>query len=42
MTQDRPFHVRRDAADAVAELIRCQNTQFDPAIVVAFLAAISR
>ena len=42
MTQPRRFEVRLDAADAVAELIRCQHTQFDPAIVAAFLTVLSR
>jgi putative nucleotidyltransferase with HDIG domain len=42
MTQDRAYRVRLDAADAVAELLRCSPAQFDPAIVTAFLAVLGR
>lgn len=42
MTQSRQHHVQMDAADAVAELLRCQETQFDPTIVAAFLTMLSR
>ena len=42
MTQDRHYRSRLDSADAVAELLRCCPTQFDPAIVAAFLAVLGR
>jgi putative two-component system response regulator len=42
MTQDRVYRVRLDSADAIAELLRCQRSQFDPDVVAGFLAAISR
>ena len=42
MTQDRAYRVRLDSADAVAELLRCSPTQFDPDIVAAFLAVLGR
>jgi len=42
MTQDRPYRVRVDAADGVAELLRCSPRQFDPQIVDAFLAVLGR
>jgi response regulator RpfG family c-di-GMP phosphodiesterase len=40
MTEDRPYGVRLDSAEAVCELLRCAGTQFDPAIVDAFLAVL--
>lgn len=43
MTQGRRENRPRfDSADAVAELLRCQGTQFDPHIVAALLAVLSR
>jgi response regulator RpfG family c-di-GMP phosphodiesterase len=42
MTQDRVYRVRLDSADAVAELLRCGRTQFDPDVVAGFLATIGR
>jgi putative nucleotidyltransferase with HDIG domain len=42
MTQDRAYCVRFDSADAVAELLRCSPTQFDPVVVNAFLAVLGR
>jgi cyclic di-GMP phosphodiesterase len=42
MTQDRVYRVRLDSADAVAELLRCRRSQFDPDVVAGFLAAIGR
>jgi putative nucleotidyltransferase with HDIG domain len=42
MTQDRVYRVRLDSADAIAELLRCRSTQFDPDIVAGFLATIGR
>lgn len=42
MTQDRAYRIRLDSSDAVAELLRCSPSQFDPEIVAAFLAVLSR
>ena len=42
MTQDRAYRSRLDSSDAVAELLRCSPAQFDPEIVAAFLAVLSR
>jgi cyclic di-GMP phosphodiesterase len=42
MTQDRQYRSRLDSAEAVAELLRCNRTQFDPAILTAFLAVLGR
>jgi putative two-component system response regulator len=42
MTQDRAYRIRLDSPDAVAEILRCSPTQFDPEIVAAFLAVLSR
>ncbi len=39
MTSDRPYRPRMKTEEAVAEVKRCENTQFDPAVVKAFLAA---
>jgi HD-GYP domain-containing protein (c-di-GMP phosphodiesterase class II) len=39
MTTDRPYRAARSAAVAAEELRRCAGTQFDPAVVEAFLAA---
>ncbi|GEJ59413.1 HD domain-containing phosphohydrolase [Anaeromyxobacter diazotrophicus] len=38
MTSDRPYRRARPLADARAEVLRCRGTQFDPAVVDAFLA----
>jgi HD-GYP domain-containing protein (c-di-GMP phosphodiesterase class II) len=38
MTTDRPYRKAMNKEDAVAELRRCANTQFDPAVVDAFIA----
>jgi diguanylate cyclase (GGDEF)-like protein len=40
MTEERPYAPVRSFADAVAELRACSGTQFDPAAVTAFLAAL--
>ena len=42
MTQDRAYRVSFDSSDAVAELLRCSPTQFDPDVVAAFLAVLGR
>lgn len=42
MTQDRTYRVSFDSSDAIAELLRCSPTQFDPDIVAAFLAVLGR
>ena len=39
MTTDRPYRAALSAAVAAAELRRCAGTQFDPAVVEAFLTA---
>jgi two-component system cell cycle response regulator len=38
MIADRPYGEQRSAEEAMAELGRCAGTQFDPAVVAAFLA----
>jgi HD-GYP domain-containing protein (c-di-GMP phosphodiesterase class II) len=38
MTSDRPYRKAMTQEDAVAELRRCANTQFDPAVIDAFIA----
>jgi diguanylate cyclase (GGDEF)-like protein len=38
---DRAYRPRRTPAEAVAELERCAGTQFDPAIVAAFVATLA-
>ena len=42
MTQDRAYRTRFDSADAVAEILRCSPSQFDPEIVAAFFAVLGR
>jgi putative two-component system response regulator len=42
MTQDRSYRVRLNSTEAVAELLRCSPSQFDPGIVPALLAVIGR
>jgi putative nucleotidyltransferase with HDIG domain len=42
MTQDRAYRVRLDSSDAIAEILRCSPSQFDPDIVAAFLAVMGR
>jgi diguanylate cyclase (GGDEF)-like protein len=37
MTSTRPYRLRRSAEEATDELERCARTQFDPAVVQAFL-----
>jgi HD-GYP domain-containing protein (c-di-GMP phosphodiesterase class II) len=42
MIHDRWYKRKRTLGDAIDEVKRCSGTQFDPAVVSAFLAAISR
>ena len=42
MVADRPYRDGMPAVAACEELIRCAGTQFDPAVVDAFLAALER
>jgi putative nucleotidyltransferase with HDIG domain len=37
MTSDRPYRERKSKGEAIEEVIRCAGTQFDPAVVEAFL-----
>jgi HD-GYP domain-containing protein (c-di-GMP phosphodiesterase class II) len=39
MTAPRPYRPARSADDAIAELRACAGTQFDPAVVEAFVTA---
>ncbi len=41
MTSDRVYRRRLTDADAIAELVRCAGTQFDPSIVAAFVQEFS-
>lgn len=38
ITSERPYRRARPFAEAKAEIVRCRGTQFDPAVVDAFLA----
>jgi diguanylate cyclase (GGDEF)-like protein len=42
MTSDRPFRPARQKADAIAELRATAGSQFDPAVVEAFVAMVER
>ena len=42
MTQDREYRSRLDSAEAIAELLRCSETQFDPEMLAAFLGVLGR
>ncbi len=37
MTTDRPYRKARSQGDAIAELLRCSGTQFDPRVVAAVI-----
>jgi putative nucleotidyltransferase with HDIG domain len=41
MTSDRPYRRKRTRMDAIAEIERCADTQFDPRIVGAFIEVTS-
>jgi two-component system cell cycle response regulator len=38
MTEDRPHAAARSVDDALAELLACSGTQFDPAVVAVFVS----
>jgi HD-GYP domain-containing protein (c-di-GMP phosphodiesterase class II) len=42
MVSDRPYRTGMSSEQAVEELTRCAGTQFDPAVVDAFIAALAR
>ena len=42
MTQDRSYRLGTRRQDAIAELLRCTPTQFDPDVVTAFLSVLGR
>jgi diguanylate cyclase (GGDEF)-like protein len=42
MVTDRPYSAARDFEAAIAELERCAGTQFDPAVVTAFVAEVRK
>ena len=42
MTSDRPYQKRRSPNEAIAELRRCAGTQFNPTIIDALVAVITR
>ena len=42
MTATRPYSTAMQVDEALAELRRCAGTQFDPAVVSAFCAAVRR
>jgi diguanylate cyclase (GGDEF)-like protein/putative nucleotidyltransferase with HDIG domain len=42
MTEERPYALARSVASACQELCDCSGTQFDPAVVKAFLSALDR
>jgi HD-GYP domain-containing protein (c-di-GMP phosphodiesterase class II) len=37
MTTPRPYRRALSATDALAEILRCAGTQFDPAVALAFV-----
>ena len=42
MTEERPYALARSVASARQELCDCSGTQFDPAVVMAFVSALDR
>jgi diguanylate cyclase (GGDEF)-like protein/putative nucleotidyltransferase with HDIG domain len=42
MTTERPYQPRRSPTEAIAELCRCAGTQFDPTVVDALIAVLTR
>jgi HD-GYP domain-containing protein (c-di-GMP phosphodiesterase class II) len=42
MTSDRPYRLTRSHEEACSELVRCSGTQFDAAVVRAFVSASTR
>ena len=40
MTSDRPYRPGLSMNEALAEIVRCSGTQFDPQVVAAFVAAV--
>jgi HD-GYP domain-containing protein (c-di-GMP phosphodiesterase class II) len=42
MLQTRPYREGRSFGAAVAEIVRCSGSQFDPAVVEAFVASLDR
>jgi HD-GYP domain-containing protein (c-di-GMP phosphodiesterase class II) len=42
MVSDRPYRAALSHAEALAELRRCAGTQFDPAVVRAFVDIVER
>jgi HD-GYP domain-containing protein (c-di-GMP phosphodiesterase class II) len=42
MTTDRPYRAARPVAEAIAELLRCAGTDFDPQTVEALAAVVAR
>ena len=41
MTSDRPYRPGLSSDDALAEIVRCAGTQFDPEVVTAMLASVN-
>ena len=41
MTSDRPYRPGLSSDDALAEIVRCSGTQFDPEVVTAMLSAVN-
>ena len=37
LTSDRPYSLKNSKEDAIKEIVRCSGSQFDPAVVEAFL-----
>ena len=42
ITSNRPYRERRHKSEAVEEIKRCAGTQFDPAVVCAFLRSVEK